>query len=121
MRGCAVRVEPENGHGNMTSLVCLDALHEAYRELEQARFQWRETANAFATIRNRLNQAVNLANTRQSFDPLGTLFGDEEIAKVVYDRAVSKLVKAEERWFALSAALAYEKALMGQGSRSRMN
>jgi hypothetical protein len=40
---------------------------------------------------------------------------------VVYDRAVSKRVKAEERWFALSAALAYEKALMGQGSRSRMN
>jgi hypothetical protein len=69
----------------MTSLVCFDARHEAYSELEQAQFQWRETANALATIRNRLNQAVDLANAQQSFGPLGTLFGDEEIAKVVYD------------------------------------
>jgi hypothetical protein len=39
MRGCVGRVEPENGHRDITSLVCLNALHEAYRELEQARFQ----------------------------------------------------------------------------------
>jgi hypothetical protein len=36
---------------------------------------------------------------------------------------LSRLAEAEERWFALSAALACEKELMlkGQVSRSRMN
>jgi hypothetical protein len=107
----------------MTSLVCLDALHEAYRELEQARLRWREAADALATIRETLGQAVERAYEQQSFDPLGTPFHDEESALAVYERAVSKLAEAEERWFALSAALAYEKemTLKGQVSRSRMN
>jgi hypothetical protein len=67
--------------------------------------------------------AVVRAYEQQSFDPLGTPFHDEESALAVYERAVSKLAEAEERWFALSAALAYEKemTLKGQVSRSRMN
>lgn len=116
-------VQAENRHGDMTSLVCLDALYDAYCELEQARLRWREAADALAAIRNRLNQAVDLAYQQQSFGPLGTLFGDEETAKADYERAVFRLGAAEERWFALSSALAYEKEMMlkGQVSRSRMN
>jgi hypothetical protein len=116
-------VEAENGHGDMTSLVCLDALHEAYCELEQARLRWREAADALAAIRNSLNQAVDLAYQQQSFGPLGTLFDDEETAKADYERTVSRLGAAEERWFTLSSALACEKEMMlkEQVSRSRMN
>jgi hypothetical protein len=107
----------------MTSLVCLDALHQAYRDLEQARLRWREAADTLAAIRETLGQTVDLAYEQQSFGPLGTLFDDEEAALAVYEQAVSSLAEAEERWFALSAALAYEKELMlkGQASRSRMN
>jgi hypothetical protein len=107
----------------MTSLVCLDALHQAYRDLEQARLRWREAADTLAAIRETLGQAVDLAYEQQSFGPLGTLFDDEEAALAVYEQAVSTLADAEERWFALNAALAREKELMlkGQVSRSRMN
>jgi len=105
-------VEAENGRGDITSLVCLDALYQAYCELEQARVRWREAADALAATRNRLNQAVDLADQQPSFGPLGILFGDEETAKADYEGAVSRLAAAEERWFALSSALAYEKELM---------
>jgi hypothetical protein len=107
----------------MTSLVCLDALHEAYDELEQARVRWRGAADALATIRQTLGQAVDLASQQQSFGPLRTLFDEEEAALALYERAVSRLAEAEERWFALSAALAYEKATMlaGQMPRNRLN
>jgi hypothetical protein len=116
-------VDAENGHGDMTNLVCLDALHEAYDELAQARLRWREAADALATIRKTLGQAVDLAYQQQLFGSLGTLFGDEETALAVYERAVSMLAEAEERWFTLSAALAYEKDMMlkGQVPRSRLN
>jgi hypothetical protein len=107
----------------MTSLVCLDALHQAYRDLEQARLRWREAADTLAAIRETLGQTVDLAYEQQSFGPLGTLFDDEEAALAVYEQAVSRLAEAEERWFSLSAALACEKELMlkGQVSGSRMN
>jgi hypothetical protein len=107
----------------MTSLVCLEALHQAYRDLEQARLRWREAADTLAAIRETLGQTVDLAYEQQSFGPLGTLFDDEEAALAVYEQAVSTLADAEERWFALNAALAREKELMlkGQVSRSRMN
>jgi hypothetical protein len=95
LREATLFVEAEIGHGDMTSLVCLDALHEAYHELEQARLRWREAADAPATIRNRLNQAVDVAYQEQSFSPLGTLFGGEETAQAVYERAVSTLAEAE--------------------------
>jgi hypothetical protein len=34
----------------VTYLICLDALHAAYRDLEQARIECREAAHALATI-----------------------------------------------------------------------
>jgi hypothetical protein len=105
-------VEAANGHGDMTSLICLDALHDACRELKQAWRNWREAADAPATIRKGLGQAVELAYQQQSFGPLGTFFDEEETALALYERAVSRLAEAEERWFAVSAALAYEKEQM---------
>ena len=105
----------------MTNLVCLDALHEAYHELDQARLRWRKAADVLATIRKTLGQAVELAYGQHSFGPLRTLSYDEEAALVVYERATSELAEAEERWFALSTTLAYEKTLIGQVSRSQMN
>jgi hypothetical protein len=116
-------VDAENNHGDITNLVCLDALHEAYDELEQARLRWREAADALATIRKTLGQAVDLAYQQQLFGSLGTLLGDEETALAVYERAVSMLAEAEERWFALSATLAYEREMMviGQVPRNRLS
>jgi hypothetical protein len=83
----------------------------------------REAADTLAAIRETLGQTVDLAYEQQSFGPLGTLFDDEEAALAVYEQAVSTLADAEERWFALNAALAREKELMlkGQVSRSHMN
>jgi hypothetical protein len=92
----------------MTSLVFLDALHE----LEQARLRWRESADALVTIRKKFGQSVELAYEQQSFGHLATLCDDEEAALAVYEQAASKLAEAEERWFALSAAFAYEKEQM---------
>src|SRR3712207_7335806 len=40
-------------------------LFRSYCELEQARLRWREAADALAAIRNRLNQAVDLAGLRR--------------------------------------------------------
>jgi hypothetical protein len=73
---------------------------------------WREAADTLAAIRETLGQTVDLAYEQQSFGPLGTLFDDEEAALAVYEQAASKLAEAEERWFALSAAFAYEKEQM---------
>ena len=107
----------------MTNLVCLDALHEAYHELEHARLRWREAADALAITRAALGQALDRAYEQQWFGPLRTLFDEEEAALAVYEQAISTLAEAEERWFVLSAALAREKELMlkGQVSHSRMN
>jgi hypothetical protein len=93
----------------VTYLVCLDALHEAYRNLEEARLRCREGAHALATSRETLDQALDLAYQQQSFGPLNSLFDEEEAALAVYEQAVAKVREAEGRWFALSAALAYEK------------
>jgi exonuclease VII small subunit len=105
----------------VTSLVCLGPLHDARRELEKARRRYWDAAHALTTVRETLDQAVELAYQQQSFAPLGNLFNEEEAALAIYERAVSALAEAEERWLALSAALAHEKMLMGQVSRSRMN
>jgi hypothetical protein len=116
-------VGAENGHGDMTSLVCLDAFYAADQELEQARLRWREAAETLTTIRKMLGQAVDLAYEQQSFGPLNALFDEEEVALAVYEQGVFSLAEAEERWFALRAALAYEKERMAAGPmpRGRMN
>jgi hypothetical protein len=116
-------VDAENSHGDMTNLVCLDALHEAYDELEQARLNCREAAHALATIRGTLDQALDLAYQQQSFGPLNKLFDEEEAALAVYEQAVAKVGEAEGRWFALSVALAYdrERSQAGQVFSNRAN
>ncbi|MBL0408013.1 hypothetical protein JKG68_29375 [Microvirga aerilata] len=107
----------------MTHLICLDALHEAYRGLEEARLRCREVAHALATIRETLDQALDLAYQQQSFGPLNNLFDEEEAALAIYEQAVAKVREAEGRWSAVSLALAYERERLtaGQVFSSRAN
>ncbi|MBQ0824173.1 hypothetical protein KBI52_28660 [Microvirga sp. HBU67558] len=99
----------------MTYNVCLKALHQAYRDLEEARLNRREAAHALATIRETLDQALDLAYQQQSFGPLNSLFDKEEAALAVYEQGVTKVREAEGRWSAMSVALAYEKERMMAG------
>ena len=107
----------------MTNLICLEAFREATRELEEAELRCRRAAHDLASIRAKLEQALDHAYREQSFGPLDPLFSKEEAALVEYEQAASKLTEAEERWCALRVALAYEKELMqeGQLSLKRMN
>ena len=107
----------------MTYLICLDALHAAYRDLEQARIERREAAHALATIRETLDQVLELAYQQQSFGPLTDLFDEEEAALAIYEQAVTKVRELEGRWSALSLALGYAKERLetGQMSSSRAN
>jgi hypothetical protein len=120
--GCLLRAK-EKQHGDVTYLICLDALHEAYRALEEARLRCREDAHALATIRGTLDQALDLAYEQQSFGPLNDLFDEEEAALAVYEQGVAKVRDAEGRWSAMSVALAYEKERVtaGQLPSSRVN
>jgi hypothetical protein len=96
----------------MTDLVCLQVLRESCRTLEEARLRCRQAAHALASIRETLDQAVELAYRQQSFRPINTLFSEEEAALAAYEQAVADLTEAEERWCAVNAALAYEKEWM---------
>jgi hypothetical protein len=69
----------------VTYLICLDALHAAHRDLERARIECREAAHALATIRETLDQVLELAYQQQSFGPLINLFDEEEAALAVYE------------------------------------
>ena len=60
-----------------------------------------------ASIRAKLEQALDHAYQEQSFGPLDPLFSKEEAALVEYEQARFKLTGAEERWCALRVALAY--------------
>jgi hypothetical protein len=120
--GCLLRAK-EKQHGDVTYLICLDALHEAYRALEGARLKCREASHTLATIRGTLDQALDLAYQQQSFGPLNSLFDEEEAALAVYEQGVAKVREAKGRWSALSLALGYEKERLetGQMSSSRAN
>jgi hypothetical protein len=106
----------------VTYLICLDALHAAYRDVEQARIECREAAHALATIRETLDQVLELAYQQQSFGPLTNLFDEEEAALAVYEQSVAKVRELEGRWSAVSLALAYEKerTIAGQLRSDRM-
>jgi hypothetical protein len=93
----------------VTYNVCLEALHAAYCDLEEARLNCREAAHALATIRETLDQALELAYQQQSFGPLTMLFDEEEAALAVYEQSVAKVRELEGRRSAMSLALAYEK------------
>ena len=99
----------------MTNLVCLNALHEAYCELEETRLRCREATHALATIRETLDQIVDLAYQQQSFGPLNNLFDEEAAALAVHEQAAATVGEAERQWSALSLALAYEKERMMAG------
>ena len=107
----------------MTNLICLEAFREATRELEEAELRCRQAAHNLASIRAKLEQALDHAYREQSFGPLNPLFAKEEAALVRYEQEAYTLTEAEERWCALRVALAYERELMqeGQLSRKRMN
>ena len=107
----------------MTYNVCLKALHEAYRDLEEARLKCREAAHALATIRETLDQAVDLAYQQQSFGPLNKLFDEEEAALAVYEQSVARVSERAGRWSAVSLAVAYKKERVAAGlsSHGRVN
>lgn len=116
-------VVPENGHGDMISLVCFDALREAVREVEKAQNRYRQASCALARVRAKLDRAVEQAHEQQSFSPLGNLFDEEEAALAIYEQAKARLASAKERWRDVGAALAYEKEQMlaGRWSRNHLN
>jgi hypothetical protein len=107
----------------VTYNVCLKALHRAYRDLEEAQARCREAAHALATVRETLDQVLNVAYQQQSFGPLNDLFDQEEAALAVYQLSVSEVRKMEGRWLAVSFALACEEERMMAGHlpSSRMN
>lgn len=99
----------------MTYPICLNALHEAYRSLEEARKKSCEAAHALATVRETLSHVLEIAYQQQSFGPLNRLFDEEEIALGVYEQAVARVKAVEERWSAMSLALVYEKERLATG------
>ena len=107
----------------MTSLICLDLLNEAYRNLEDARRRYTEAAMALTVSREKLDHVLDHAYQQQSFRPIEALFCEEEAALAVYEQAIANLAQAEGRWCALRAALAYEKELLMRGPplRERLN
>jgi len=113
----------ENDHGDITHLVCLDALRGSIGEVEKAQIRYREASQALARVRWTLYQAVEQAYEQQSFKPIGRLFDEEEAALAVYEQAKAQLISAEERWREVGAALAYEKEqmLVGPLPRKRLN
>jgi hypothetical protein len=106
-----------------TCLVCLDALHQADRDREEARQRCGNAAAILMMCRNKLDQAVEQAYSQQSFRPIMDLACKEEAALAAYERAKTQLAHAEERCSVLRVALAYEKKLMMAGPlpRKRLN
>jgi hypothetical protein len=107
----------------VTYLICLNALHQAYRELEETRLRCRGAAHALTTIRETLDQALDLAYQKQSFGPLNNLFDEEEAALASYEQSLVKVRETEGRWAAMSLALAYERerSQAGQVFSTRAN
>jgi hypothetical protein len=108
-----------NGLEDVTNLVCLEAFHEASRNLEEAHLKYRQAALDLVSVHKKLEQALDHAYREQSFGPLDPLFTQEEVALALYEQAAAKLTEAEERWCALKVALAHEKELMQERQPSR--
>jgi hypothetical protein len=98
----------------VTYHICLNALHEAHRDLEEARVRCRETAHALATIRETLGQVLEIAYQQQSFGPLNHLFDEEEAALELYGQSITEVREMERRWSAMSLALVHEKERLAQ-------
>jgi hypothetical protein len=128
-KGCSgslVAFQPSSqvsGHKSVTALVCLSAFAEAQRDLDRARSRVAEAALALAKCRHKLDQVVDHAFAEQKFSPIEALFCEEEAARKVYKQAAKRLVRSEERWFALRVALATEQEQEQSGPvpRQRLN
>ncbi len=103
-------------------LICLKALNQARRDLERARRGYAAAALALNTAHERLVHAITHA-AGPSVSPCDALECEQAAAEAVNERAIAGLTEAEERWFALRAALAEEEmmAVMGPPSRHRLN
>ena len=115
MAGCGGLGE-ETRHGDLTDLVCFEALNEASQSLETARRNYSRAAHELAQSREKLDHVVESAYRQQSFRPIEALFVEEEAALAVYEQAVAELAQAEGRWCALRMAFAYEQELMRAGA-----
>jgi hypothetical protein len=105
--------------GELINLICLPALNEASRKVESAQCRCGKAAAALMKCRSELDRVVERAYEAQSFGPINGLFNVEEAALAAFEQARTELAQAEERWWALKVALAYEKRLMAAGSMSR--
>ena len=107
----------------MTHTVCANALRDAYRALDAAQGARREAAHTLATIRETLDQVLEIAYQKQTFGPLNRLFDEEEAALAAHERATAMVSEAEGRLSALNTALAFEneRIAAGQVSLGRMN
>ena len=107
----------------MSYAVCASALRDAYRALDEARGARREAAHTLATIRETLDQVLEIAYQKQTFGPLNRLFDEEEAALAAYEQAIAMVSEAETRLSDLSTALSFEneRITVGQVSPSRMN
>lgn len=93
-------------------LVCLRELAEAYDALERVRRDCKITRNRLMTVREALDSVLDEAFRRQSFGPIEHLLEREETAVAEYRQAAAELARAEQRWCAVRAALAYESKIM---------
>jgi hypothetical protein len=109
--------------GTKAELVCLPALAETLADLECIRRDCKAATERLMTIRESLDRVLDDALSRQSFGPLEHLFIEEETALEEYRRLAERLASAEARWFAVQAALAFERAVMTSGAppRHRLN
>lgn len=103
--------------GDLTCLICLDALAQASQDLKDARCRYAQAA--LTVVREKLEQVISRAFAQQSFGPIEALFCEEEAARRAYEEAVAQLTQAEERCLTLRAALASEQALMLMGALPR--
>jgi hypothetical protein len=94
-------------------LICLMELAEAFEALERVRRDCKISRNRLMTVREALDSVLDEAFRRQSFGPIERLLEREETALAEYQQAAAKLARAEQRWCAVRAALAYESQIMG--------
>ena len=85
-----------NGLEDVTNLVCLEAFHEASRNLEEAHLKCRQAALDLANVHKKLEQALDHAFREQSFSRLDHLITKEEVALAPYEQEYAKLTKAAE-------------------------
>jgi hypothetical protein len=98
---------------NLTCLVCLSALDETYRDLDDAWCHHTKAGEALMEAHERLEHVLDQSvQPPQWTDQIEICVRKEEAALVEYERAAARLSLTEQRWTALKAALAYEQEMM---------